>query len=229
MQIITAETKSIAPSSSVVLCRVTLSVFFTRSIRLGAQGYLLLASQMPEQSTTENRLLILEHFENFVARDSKIWAGFAQSIQGVPQLLPTIYPHSFNWIECKSHCSAEPDTEVISISISSVGPRTNFPSPCPKCNLPENLFNNIHCSCLFEPWTYFCQCVCNKVLFRKDGWICLSAVEVFRFTTSLFLLLFIFNVQKCAKCCATFPCWNPMFPKINEWLSLRILLNSNNF
>lgn len=45
---ITAESKRVAASSLMVLRRVTLSVFFIRFIRLGAQGYLLLASQMPE-------------------------------------------------------------------------------------------------------------------------------------------------------------------------------------
>lgn len=120
MQMITAETKRVAASSLVVLHRVTLSVFLTRSVRLGVQGYLLQASQMPEleHHRQQTDSWFWGTLRTLLPETQKIWAGFAQSIQGIPQLLPTIYPHSFNWVESKSRSSAEPDTEVISSSIN---------------------------------------------------------------------------------------------------------------
>lgn len=61
---------------------------------------------------TTDRLLILGHLENFVTRETQMFE-LALPKHSVPQLLPTIYPHSSNWVECKSHSSAEPDTKVI--------------------------------------------------------------------------------------------------------------------
>lgn len=137
VQMITAESKRVAASSLMVLRRVTDPQCVLHQIyQVGSPG--LSAVGQPNARTgavqTTNRLLILEHFGNFITQNTKNWAGFVQSIQGVPQLLPTIYPHSFNWIECKSHSSAEPDTKVMSRGISSEGLRTNFLSPCLNCN-----------------------------------------------------------------------------------------------
>lgn len=83
---------------------------------------------------TTGRLLILGHLENFITQDTKIWAVFCTKHSGCSTAAACNLPSFFNWVECKSQSCAEPDTKVISSSITSESLRTNFPSPCLKYN-----------------------------------------------------------------------------------------------